>query len=314
MQGLGLANYTDHIRSLTLSSAEQFVTYVSVSERGMNRGRSVPVSSLKPFLSDCFHSAFCFKASLHEMVNWTNVKENSPITFSVNFYEPGDETGETYLNNVSYYAYTVQQGEELAYSGATNFDTTATKVKILPGEALMANVVTERHTEINNCSADNKKLSKCMDDFLGKKYGGCGFDQVGLLDGCVPEVFFGRCHEMSMIKLSDLNIMKDSTGGCQLPCDRLKYRILTTIHDDHWKIVPASLASNRVDTFLLLNVQMPRRIKNKKEVFSYGFIRFMSEVGGLTGLLLGLSAFGVFSIAVEIVKVFKGFVNKRAIW
>lgn len=92
-----------------------------------------------------------------------------------------------------------------------------------------------------------------------------------------------------------------SETGCQLPCRRDRYTTSEQINLDANAIPVDTFVQMKANETVIV-VQKPGRLRetHKTEVRAYTFGDFMSDVGGLLGLFLGLSVWGVMGAAKDL--------------
>ncbi len=183
----------------------------------------------------------------------------------------------------------------MVLSGAANLKDTAGSdwISIHPTQGTFYNADTVMHRDIRRCDRDNKKLSQCLQEYLENKYGRCNVEDIGT--NCSYEEFRNSCIEMEMLKIQSMNFLTRNSN-CELPCERFSYAFSHVITDKALKVVPSTQRTlPEFAAAVMIGLPVHVSIRRKREELEYPFSNFLADVGGYSGLSLGMSMWGIYT-------------------
>ena len=289
------------IPRFTLDPAS-FISVVSVSQ-SMHDVRPMDLHKvLEPLVGDCFISGFCyaFNVTRHFVEMEADLKEGVPLLVSLGFRE---EISDRNLAP-TYYISVSDQGEERFFGMVMNLGNGLRSNDwhgLRYGSIFFGETTMTYHKNIRDCNTTNAKISPCMSEYLD----GIGCSR-GFPFSCENGTTFGlRCSARFQLQTLGYQAMRTLTGGCQMPCQRFSHSMSTVFDDERWKAFPPRVSHPALaDANSLAFVNIPLladSIRTEEETVVYGMLDCLGDMGGICGLLLGASAWGVFQTLVTLV-------------
>ena len=141
---------------------------------------------------------------------------------------------------------------------------------------------------ISNCSLELKSMTPCV-----KRY----YDQIY---GSEPNELIKRYHDFALTSFDGVDWVKKNTG-CEKPCEKNLYSInlIQTVNSDDMLDEAHTILKETASEFssLLILSHVPKIILVKyEEQLVYTWLSFISDIGGIMGVFLGLSIWSLYSI------------------
>ena len=142
-----------------------------------------------------------------------------------------------------------------------------------------------------DCQTKTPTRTACVKDYYENKYG------TGIKN------FTESVDEYARVAMGSIDEMEHKTG-CKLPCSSWEYvtnNIARThlsnqygLVKDKWKLIGRNTSS------VLVITHMPsKQIRIKEELPKYTPIGFISDVGGICGIFLGISFISIFDCLID---------------
>ena len=160
---------------------------------------------------------------------------------------------------------------------------------VFPNQASLFSLDFELTKHMRNCDNKVTKITPCIKDFYDKEYGK-GFENIhAKLNGELYTKYGG--YE---------NVINKT--GCYKPCQETKYEFqeFITYNIRHSLDLNVQQFLSKYDVGakipgIVIRHEKRRKIILNEEVYEYGMIRVISEVGGIIGIFVGLSFLSIFT-------------------
>ena len=146
---------------------------------------------------------------------------------------------------------------------------------------------------MKDCDKENHLLTRCMEDFYDREF---GTDYKNMII---------RMFNYSSIRMHGMRAMEELTG-CQKPCKSYKYssvEILTYPIENHNspydEIGLLKESGNNGSSFFALVYNPPLKYKVIQEQPASTAIIFISEVGGIMGIFVGVSFWSIYQLTIS---------------
>ncbi len=156
--------------------------------------------------------------------------------------------------------------------------------------------------QLHECNKEDKLVTKCLLDFYDKEFGHVNDYKMAI----------ERDANYSMLKSEGYSGIKKLTG-CQKPCSTYKYTHFEELsvpvtHQLNAVNDPITIAMSLLkesgsngSSFITLNYQPPIKYKVTEEHPAYTAITFISEVGGIVGIFVGLSFWSIYEAIIALI-------------
>ena len=137
---------------------------------------------------------------------------------------------------------------------------------------------------MKDCSSEIRTRTPCLVNYLNQQY------------GSFYENFSSWIKDYGYFSLTRDESLRKKTG-CMIPCSTWEY--ITTpisklhIREDRKKVLK-HLGGNNASSFVILSHMASKQIRFSMEVPKYTAISFISDVGGIAGIFLGISFISIF--------------------
>ena len=145
-----------------------------------------------------------------------------------------------------------------------------------------------------DCDPKSPTLSGCVRDYLDKTYPNCSSTQLKSLN-CSPEDHLARSYQTFNMRFDGLKLLTNKTG-CQVPCNRRVYELRRQFTIKKQSIPNNTWLPDLEKPLIVMQKSPLKKLVVYTQGKAYGLSAFLADLGGLFGLLLGLSLWGIINI------------------